>query len=217
MPADRPHVTALHKGSLLQRSSQVEIIVLRIAASSVGEQVSQLFFIEASHGEVVAHLLQFRHLNGEKLLVPACVHCHAVVGKDVGFLLCIGQVVNVDTRHFRDAFLLRRHQATVTCDDIVFPVDDDRIDEAELTQRGTELLDLLRRVGAGVVYIRDELVGADKLKVSRCFHVYLTSCCGVAVPSGRPAESRQTSSYSSISRCRRSRTRGRSPASGRTD
>ena len=49
MPTDCPHVAALHKGSLLQRCGQVEIIVLRIAARSVGEQVSQFLFIEAGH------------------------------------------------------------------------------------------------------------------------------------------------------------------------
>ena len=133
MPADRPHVAALHEGSLLQRCGQVEIIVLCIGIRAVGEQVSQLLFVEAGHGEVVAEVLQFLHLHSEQFLVPACVHCHAVIREDVGFLLCIGQVVNVDTRHFRDAFLLRRHQATVTCNDIVLPVDNDGIDKSELT------------------------------------------------------------------------------------
>ena len=217
MPADRPHITTLHKGSLLQRSSQVEIVILCIGVHAVREQVSQFLFIEAGHRKVVAEVLQFLHLYGEQLLVPACVHCHAVIGKDVGFLLCVGQVVNIDTRHFRDAFLLRRHQATVTCDDIVLPVDDDRIDETELTQRGTQLFYLLRRVSAGVIYIRDELVGADKLKIGRCFHVYLTSCCGEAAPSYRPAESRRIWLCSSASRYQKSHTRGRLPASGRTD
>ena len=144
MPADRPHITPLHEGSLLQSSGQVEVVVLRIGVRSVGEEVCQLLFVKASHGEVVAEVLQLRHLDGKQLLVPACIHRHAIVSENVRLLLRIGQVVNIDTRHFRDAFLLRRHQSAVTCDDIVLPVDDDRIHESELPQRGTELLDLFR-------------------------------------------------------------------------
>ena len=146
-------------------------------------QLFQRIIIELAHIFQILFLLEFQQL-GLQFLHDFGVALGVSLGffldggsEFVGFLLSFGEMVGIYTRHFLDAFLLRRHQATMTCDDIVFPVDDDRIDEAELTQRGTELLDLLRRVGASFVYLRDELVSAGKLKVNRGYHVYLTSCC----------------------------------------
>lgn len=44
------------------------------------------------------------------------------------------------------------------------------IDKAELSQRGTELIDLLRAVCPGVVDIRHQLRNGNKLHFGRCFH-----------------------------------------------
>ena len=53
--------------------------------------------------------------------------------------------------------------------DVELSVDDDRIHEAELTERRTQLGDLLLRVGAGVIHIRDELSDGDKLHLGCSF------------------------------------------------
>ena len=53
--------------------------------------------------------------------------------------------------------------------DVELPVNDDRIHKAELTQRRAQLGDLLLRVGAGVIHIRDELSDGDKLHLGCSF------------------------------------------------
>ena len=136
MPADRPHITSLHEGCFLQSSGQVEIIVLCIAVGFIGEQVSQFLFVKTGHGKIVSEVLQLRQFYGEQLLVPASIKRHAIIRENVRFLLCFGQVVDIDTRHLRDALCLRRLNSAVTCNDIEVAVDDDRIDESEFPQRG---------------------------------------------------------------------------------
>ena len=46
----------------------------------------------------------------------------------------------------------------MTGDNIEIPVDNNGIDKAELTQRGTQLVQLFRRVGSGIVDVRYQLV-----------------------------------------------------------
>ena len=46
--------------------------------------------------------------------------------------------------HLGDAFLFRRKNTTVTGNYAIVTVDNNGIDEAELTQRGAQLIDLLR-------------------------------------------------------------------------
>ena len=192
MPADRPNISSLHKGSLLQRSGQVEIVVLCFAVGIIREQVSQFLFIKAGHGEVVAEVLQLLHFNGKQLIVPACIQCHAVIGKDVGFLLRFCQVIDVHARHFRDAFLLRRHQTTVTGDHVIVSVDDDGVNEPEFPQRRPELCDLLRRVRAGVIDIGNQLCRRNKLKFCGCFHARSPFSLRMVISSARPVGSRPT-------------------------
>ena len=52
----------------------------------------------------------------------------------------------------------------------VVAVDDDRIDEAELTERGAKLIDLLRGMGTGIVLIGDQFVQRDELKLGGGSH-----------------------------------------------
>lgn len=54
------------------------------------------------------------------------------------------------------------HQPAVTGDHAIVPVDDDRVDEAELPQRGPQLHDLVRGMGTGIVDIRDQFVDRDQ-------------------------------------------------------
>ena len=79
-------------------------------------------------------------------------------------------MVGKDTRHFGDAFLFGSKNTTVTGDNTEVTVDDDGIDETELTKRGAEFVYLLRGVGSCVVYIGYELRNGNELHFSRCFH-----------------------------------------------
>jgi len=51
----------------------------------------------------------------------------------------------------------------MSCYDVELLVDDDGIDKTELTERRTQLGNLLLRVCSGVIHIRDELSDGDKL------------------------------------------------------
>ena len=72
-------------------------------------------------------------------------------------------MVDEYARNLLDVLLLRGEDSAMSRYDVKLPVDDDRIHEAELTERRTQLGDLLLRVGAGVIHIRDELSDGDKL------------------------------------------------------
>ena len=79
-------------------------------------------------------------------------------------------MVSEDARHLGIAFLLGGKNTTVTGNYAIVTVDDDGIDKAELSQRGTELIDLLRAVCPGVVDIGNQLRDGDELHFGRCFH-----------------------------------------------
>ena len=79
-------------------------------------------------------------------------------------------MVGKDARHLGDAFLFGGKNTTVTGNYAIVTVDDDGIDEAELSQRGAELVDLLRAVCPGVVDIGNQLRDGDELHFGRCFH-----------------------------------------------
>ena len=65
-------------------------------------------------------------------------------------------MVGKDTRHLGDAFLLGSKNTTVTGNYAMVTVDDDGIDETELTKGRAELIDLRRGVGSRVVDIGNE-------------------------------------------------------------
>ena len=79
-------------------------------------------------------------------------------------------MVGKDTRHLRDAFLLGGKNTTVTGNYAIVTVDDDGIDKAEFTERGAELVDLLRAVCPGIVDIGNQLCNGNELHFGRCFH-----------------------------------------------
>ena len=168
MPAQCPHITSPGECGLLQFGFHIEVILFGFNA--VIEQSRQFLFIKAGEQRVKVHALQRLDLHTQKLLIPSGVHRHAVVRNDVCFLLRLGEVVGKDTRHFLDAFLLRRQDSSVACDHAIVTIDDDGIDEAELPERRAELSDLLRGVGAGVVRIGYQLSNRHKLHFRCRFH-----------------------------------------------
>ena len=151
--ADRPYIPALHKGSLFQHIVQIEIIILHIGIIVPGEEICDLIILEAHKTHIKVHALQSLDFNLQQRFIPACIHCHTVVGKNVGFLLCLGEIIHEHTRHFLDAFFLGGHHTAMSGDDAVVLIDDDGIDETELPERRAELHNLFRGVGAGVIDI----------------------------------------------------------------
>ena len=79
-------------------------------------------------------------------------------------------MVHKYTWYFRDAFCLRSLNSTMTGKDVIFLVDNDRIDKSEFTQRRTEFQNLFFVMGSCVVGIWDELVNGNKLKFCSCIH-----------------------------------------------
>ena len=134
MPAHRPDISLFHERRFLQRCGKVEIIIFHIFFTVPGEKVCNLILTEACQRYIKIRTLQTFNLNAEQLLIPPGIQSHAVVRKDVGFLLRLRQIIHKHTWHFPHAFLLRRCNPAMPCDDIEIPVDDDRVDEAELPQ-----------------------------------------------------------------------------------
>ena len=142
MPSQRPDVAGLREGRLLQLGIHIEIVLLGIDA--VIEQLGQFVLIKAGEERVKVHCLQRLNLHTQEFLIPACIHRHTVVSNDIGFLLRFGEVVGKDARHLGEAFLLGGKNTTVTGNNAIVTVNDNGIDEAELSKRGAELVDLLR-------------------------------------------------------------------------
>ena len=63
-------------------------------------------------------------------------------------------MIRKNTRDFLDVFLSGSDNSAVSCNDIQLTVNDDRIYKAELSQTGTELIDLLRGVGSGMRFFK---------------------------------------------------------------
>ena len=78
--------------------------------------------------------MQSFNLNTQKLFVPASVHRHTVVREDISFLLSFGEVIRKYTRYLRDALFAGSENTTVTGDNAIVTVDNNRIDEAELSK-----------------------------------------------------------------------------------
>ena len=148
----------------------IHIKVILFGFDAIVKELRQLLFVKAGEERVKVHRLQRLDLHTQKFFVPACVHRHAVVCDDVGFLLGFCEVVGKDARHLGDAFLLGGKNTTVTGNNAIVTVNDNGIDEAELSKRGAELIDLLRAVCSCVVYIRHQLCNGNELHLSRCFH-----------------------------------------------
>ena len=168
MPSQCPDIAGLREGRLLQLGIHIKIILFGFNA--IVKELRQLLFVKAGEERVKVRRLQGFDLHTQEFFVPACVHRHAVVRDDVGFFLRFGEVVSKDARHFGDAFLLGGKNTTVTGNYAIVTVDDDGIDETELTERGAELVDLLRAVCPGVIDIGNQLRDRYELHLGRCFH-----------------------------------------------
>ena len=168
MPSQYPDVSRLREGRLLQFGIHVEIIIFSFNA--IVKQLRQLLFVKAGEKRIKIYRLQGLDLHTQKLFIPACVHRHTVVGNDVGFFLRFGEVVSKDARHLIDAFLLGGKNTTMTGNHAIVTVDNHGIDEAKLTERGAELVNLLRAVCPGVIDIRHQLCDRDELHFGCCFH-----------------------------------------------
>ena len=157
MIAQQPDVPLLHKGLGFKRCVLIKVILLNLVLI-LCEQVSDLRVLKAGQGHIKIHPLQGFDLNPQHFFIPACILCIAVVCQNVGLFLCLGEMIRQHTGYLGEAFLLGSHQPAVTGDHAEIPVDDDRVDEAELPQRGPELHDLICRMGTGIVDIRNQPV-----------------------------------------------------------
>jgi hypothetical protein len=115
---------------------------------------------------------ELAELEPQDLLVPARPLGDPVVGDDVGALLLRGEVLDANGRDLGVAEDLRGRDAAVAGDDLTVPVDQDGVGEAELFDRGGDLVDLPLGVGAGVAGVgleRSESAGLDlQVTQERC-------------------------------------------------
>ena len=161
MLSEMPKVSRLSDTRFLQFGIHVEVVLLRFVVRR--EQVGNLGFVEARERYIEVHALQGFHLDAQHFLIPSRIEREAIVCEDVRFLLRFREVIHEYTRNLLDVLLLRGEDSAMSRYDVELPVDDGGIHEAELTERRTQLGDLLLRVGAGVIHIRDELSDGDKL------------------------------------------------------
>ena len=161
MLAQKPQITGFYERLRLQGGIFVEVIFLCLIVRR--EQIGNFRFVETRERYIEVHALQGFHLDAQHFLVPARIEREAVVCEDVRFLLRFREVIHEYTRNLLDVLRLRGEDSAMSRYDVELPVDDDRIHEAELTERRTQLGDLLLRVGAGVIHIRDKLSDGDKL------------------------------------------------------
>ena len=117
------------------------------------KEICELLFIKSSKSYIKGLCLQGFNLDAQKLLVPARIHCHAVIRQDVCFLLSLGEVVHVNARNLLNMLLASSKNSAMPGDDVVVLVDNDWINESKFPQRSPKLIDLLRAVGSGVIYI----------------------------------------------------------------
>ena len=134
MPSEPPDIPLYHKGGFFQCGGQVEIIFFYIFFTIPGKKVCDLILTKPCQRHIKIRTLQTFNLNAEQLLIPSGIQSHAVVRKDIGFLLRLRQIIHKHTWNLCDAFLLRRCDPAMPRDDIEITVDDDRVDEAELPQ-----------------------------------------------------------------------------------
>lgn len=118
--------------------------------------VDEVLQEEAGQVCIKSHLGQGLELVFQDELVPSCVLCQAVVGDNVGFALCVVQVLHEDAGDFGHALPPGGLDAAVPGDDVVLAVDHHRVEEAEFADAGLYLLELFVGVGARVVDVGDE-------------------------------------------------------------
>ena len=153
VPSDNPHITTLNEGCLLQRFRKVIVIVFNLGFV-FRKEVCEFLFVKTRKTKVEVQTFQLLQFYTQKFFVPTRIKRHSVIRQDVRFLLRFGEMVNEHTRHFLDAFRLRRHNSAVSGNNGQIPVNDDGINKPELTQRRTEFQNLFLTVGSGIVCVR---------------------------------------------------------------
>ena len=98
-------------------------------------------------------------------------HAKAAAPLSIRFLLRLCQMVGEYAGDLPDTFFLRGKDTTVTGDNAVVTVDDNGIDKSELPQGGAQLVDLLRRVGPGVICVRHQFFQRHKLHLGGGFQI----------------------------------------------
>ena len=92
----------------------------------------------------------------------------------------MGEIIHKNTRHFGDVLGFCSENSSMTCYDIEIPVDYNGIYKPELTQRGTQLVQLFRRVSPSIVDVWYQLVYRNKLhftgRVHLTFLLFRTLC-----------------------------------------
>ena len=178
MITEKPEVARFCCARFFHLCVNIEIIVLGIGI--IVKERSEFLFIKACQTEVKIFRLQCFDFNFQHLLVPARVKSHSVVCDYVRFLLRRSKIIYKHTRHFGDVLGLCSENSSVTCNNIEIPVDDNGIDKTKFPQRGTQLVQLLRRVRSGIVDVRYQPVYLDKLhftgRVHLTFLLFKTLC-----------------------------------------
>ena len=159
MVAEEPQVSAPRDGRLIVAlfGQPVSRVFLCLFALAVDDEID-LGCCKAGDLEVEAGLdrAEMLKLDLQDLRVPAGVLGDLVVGQNVGLELLVGQMIDLDRRHFGPAERPRGFDSAVTRQNRVEIVDDDGIDEAELLNGGGDLMDLLLGVSARIALVRLE-------------------------------------------------------------
>ncbi len=92
-------------------------------------------------------------LDCQNLTVPSGLLGKPVVGQDVGAFLVLAQVIEPDYRYSIQAKLLCGFDPPVASDDGSAAVNDNRAVEAERSDAGRNLGDLLRAVRSGIAAV----------------------------------------------------------------
>ncbi len=137
------------------------------------EQLLDLICLEAGKAEVEPEGAEIGHLRRQHRIVPARIEGEPVVGEDVGALLRLAHVPELDHRHHVQLELPCRQEPAVAGHHAIVAVDEDRVGPAELEDRGGDLRDLSVGVGPGVPGVGDQPVEGAVLHLQRPF------VCGV--------------------------------------
>ena len=133
-----------------------------------GQQSVELTCVEASERQVeAAHLLELRHLGGEKRLVPPGVQGDAIVRQPVSGLLGLGQAGAGDGGNGLQAQGFGGLQPAVAGDDLAALIHQDRRHEAELEDTGRDLRHLLGGMRARIAGIRHQCGDRARLDGAR--------------------------------------------------
>ena len=152
MPSEKPEVARPRN----RHRRRLRRFLLARVGQLVAEERIELARLEAERAEVGAELRQLPELQGEQLAVPAGLLGEPVVGQDVGPLLRLAEVAELDHRHRGEAELACRQHPAVAGDDAVRAVDQHRVGEAVLADRAGDQRHLRLAVGAGVAGVGDQ-------------------------------------------------------------